>query len=41
MRDGIVRRAECVESLVTEFTPAMGVHTGPDVLGVAFFAEDQ
>lgn len=29
----------CVELLVTEFTPVMGAHTGPGVLGVAFYAE--
>ena len=29
----------CVELYVTEFTPVMGVHAGPGVLGLAFFAE--
>ena len=40
LKDSIAARVNCVESFVTEFTPAMGAHTGPDVLGVAFFAED-
>ena len=30
---------DCVELHVTEFTPVMGVHAGPGVLGLAFFAE--
>ena len=30
---------DCVELYVTEFTPVMGVHAGPGVLGLAFFAE--
>jgi len=41
LRDAIVARVRCVEYLITEFPPAMGAHTGPDVLGVAFFAEDE
>lgn len=32
------REMECVESLVTEFTPLMGAHTGPGVLGIASWA---
>ena len=27
-----------VETLISPFTPLMGAHTGPGVLGVAFFA---
>jgi len=30
---------ECVELFVTEFTPVMGAHTGPGVLGAAFYVE--
>jgi fatty acid-binding protein DegV len=30
------RRFECAEIHVVEFTPVMGAHTGPGVLGVAF-----
>jgi DegV family protein with EDD domain len=31
---------ECREIFITEFTPVMGVHTGPGLIGVAFYAED-
>jgi DegV family protein with EDD domain len=31
---------ECRESYVTEFTPVMGVHTGPGTLGVAFAIQE-
>jgi DegV family protein with EDD domain len=30
---------ECQEIFVTEFTPVMGVHTGPGLIGVAFYSE--
>ena len=30
---------DCVELYVTEFTPVMGAHTGPGLLGVAFYGE--
>jgi DegV family protein with EDD domain len=30
---------ECREIFVTEFTPVMGVHTGPGLIGVAFYGE--
>ena len=36
----ISKRFDCVELLMTEFTPVMGVHTGPGVVGVAFYGED-
>ncbi len=32
-------KAEVVESYVVEFTPAMGAHTGPGVVGLAYFCE--
>ena len=32
-------RFDCVELYVTEFTPVMGAHTGPGLLGVAFYRE--
>ncbi|MBA7673665.1 Protein DegV [subsurface metagenome] len=31
---------DCTELFITEFTPVMGVHTGPGLLGVAFYSED-
>jgi DegV family protein with EDD domain len=30
---------DCVEIYVADFTPVMGVHTGPGLLGVAFYVE--
>jgi DegV family protein with EDD domain len=30
---------ECVELLVTEFTPVVGAHAGPGLIGVAFYTE--
>lgn len=31
---------DCTELFITEFTPVMGVHTGPGVIGVAFYNGD-
>ena len=39
LRQMVESRFDCVELHVTEFTPVMGVHAGPGVLGLAFFAE--
>jgi DegV family protein with EDD domain len=39
LRRSIDERFDCVELHVTDFTPVMGAHTGPGLLGVAFFAE--
>jgi len=33
-------RFNCVEFYITEFTPVMGAHTGPGVVGLAFYAEE-
>ncbi len=30
----------CDELFITEFTPVMGVHTGPGVIGIAFYSGD-
>jgi len=38
--DEIQSRFNCVEFYVTEFTPVMGAHTGPGVLGLAFYADE-
>jgi DegV family protein with EDD domain len=35
----VVARVEPVESFLSAFTPAMGVHTGPGVVGLAFFCD--
>jgi fatty acid-binding protein DegV len=40
LRDRLLERISCVEFYLTEFTPVMGAHTGPDVVGLAFYAGD-
>ena len=35
----IQERFDCVETLITPFTPVIGAHTGPGLLGVAFYAD--
>jgi len=37
--DEVTQRVPCIESFITEFTPVMGVHTGPGLLGVAYYTE--
>jgi DegV family protein with EDD domain len=39
LKDRITAQFECREIYVTEFTPVMGVHTGPGLIGVAFYGE--
>ena len=40
--ESVVRdRFECSELFVSEFTPAMGAHIGPGMVGVAFWAEPE
>ncbi len=39
LRNRIVAQFNCTELFITEFTPVMGVHTGPGLLGVAFYGE--
>jgi DegV family protein with EDD domain len=36
----IQSRFNCVEFYITEFTPVMGSHTGPGVIGLAFYADE-
>ena len=36
LRDSITNRWTCRELRITQFTPVMGAHSGPGVLGVAF-----
>ena len=38
LRDEISSRFACTELFITDFTPVMGVHTGPGVIGVAFYS---
>ncbi len=40
LREEIASRFRCAELYITEFTPVMGVHTGPGLVGLAFWAED-
>jgi len=40
LRDEISSRFDCAELFITEFTPVMGAHTGPGVVGVAFHSGD-
>lgn len=40
LRNRISSKFNCTELFVTEFTPVMGVHTGPGLFGVAFYCED-
>ena len=39
-KDRIASQFDCTELFITEFTPVMGVHTGPGVIGVAFYSGD-
>jgi fatty acid-binding protein DegV len=32
-------RFECKEFYITEIGPVIGVHTGPDAIGLAFYAD--
>lgn len=40
LRDQIAADFDCAELWMTEFTPVMGAHTGPGVIGVAFYSGD-
>jgi DegV family protein with EDD domain len=40
LRDQISSRFDCTELLITEFTPVMGVHIGPGLIGIAFYCGD-
>ena len=37
LRDAVEERFDCAETFVTEFTPVMGAHIGPGMVGVAFW----
>ncbi|MEA3459142.1 MAG: DegV family protein [Chloroflexota bacterium] len=39
LRKKVDSRFNCVELFITEFTPVLGTHTGPGVVGLAFWAE--
>lgn len=40
LMDEISSQFDCAELFITEFTPVMGVHTGPGVIGIAFYSGD-
>ncbi len=40
LRNQISSQFDCAELFITEFTPVMGTHTGPGVIGVAFYSGD-
>ncbi len=37
LREKIVQSFNCVEVMTCAFTPVMGAHTGPGLLGIAFY----
>ena len=39
LKDRVVSEFDCAELFTTEFTPVMGIHTGPGLLGLAFYAD--
>ena len=40
LKNRITSQFKCEEIYITEFTPVMGVHTGPGLIGVAFYGEE-
>jgi DegV family protein with EDD domain len=40
LKQRIASKFECRDIFITEFTPVMGVHTGPGLVGVAFYSEE-
>jgi len=40
LKNRISSQFDCAELFITEFTPVMGVHTGPGVIGIAFYNGD-
>jgi len=39
LKEEIGRRFDCAELYLTEFTPGMGVHAGPGIIGFSFYAD--
>jgi DegV family protein with EDD domain len=39
LRRTVAERFDCAELLLTEFTPVVGAHTGPGLLGIAFYTD--
>ncbi|MFC1904079.1 DegV family protein [Chloroflexota bacterium] len=40
LKNRIASQFDCTELFITEFTPVMGAHTGPGLLGIAFYSGD-
>jgi len=40
LRNQISSQYDCAELYITEFTPVMGAHTGPGLIGIAFYSGD-
>jgi len=40
LKNWVSSQFDCAEIFITEFTPVMGVHTGPGLLGIAFYSEE-
>jgi DegV family protein with EDD domain len=40
LRDRMAAQFDCRDLFITEFTPVMGAHTGPGVIGLAYWAEE-
>jgi DegV family protein with EDD domain len=40
LKNRVSSQFECNEIFITEFTPVMGVHTGPGLIGIAFYSEE-
>ena len=41
LRNRISSQFDCAELFITEFTPVMGAHTGPGLVGLAFYSDDE
>lgn len=37
LKDLVEARFDCVESIITQLSPALGVHTGPGTAGVCYY----
>jgi DegV family protein with EDD domain len=40
LKKRIISQFNCTEIFITEFTPVMGVHTGPGLFGVAYYNDE-
>jgi DegV family protein with EDD domain len=41
LRERVTSEFDCIESYIKDFTPVMGIQTGPGVLGIAFYADNE